>query len=57
MTQIPGVLAQKVGNLYANRTWIEYGFRQIKSKLGWADSDSRNIHTLKKGGKLFVVLT
>jgi hypothetical protein len=24
MTQIPGVLAKKVGNLYENRTWIEY---------------------------------
>jgi len=38
MTEIPGVLAKKVGNLYGNRTWIEYGFRQSKSELGWADS-------------------
>ena len=37
MTQIPGVLAKEVGNLYGNRTWIEYGFRQSKSELGWAD--------------------
>ena len=37
MTQIPGVLAKEVGNLYGNRTWMEYGFRQSKSELGWAD--------------------
>ena len=37
MTEIPGVLAKEVGNLYGNRTWIEYGFRQSKSELGWAD--------------------
>ena len=37
MTQIPGVLAKEVGNLYGNRTWSEYGFRQSKSELGWAD--------------------
>jgi hypothetical protein len=23
--------------LYGNKTWIEYGFRQSKSELGWAD--------------------
>jgi SRSO17 transposase len=34
MTQIPGILAQEVGNLYGKRTWIEYGFRQSKSELG-----------------------
>ena len=28
MTQIPGVLAKEVGNLYGNRTWIEYNLRQ-----------------------------
>jgi SRSO17 transposase len=37
MTQIPGVLAKEVGNLYGNRTCSEYGFRQSKSELGWAD--------------------
>jgi SRSO17 transposase len=37
MTEIPGVVAKEVGNLYGNRTWIEYGFRQSKSELGWAD--------------------
>lgn len=26
-----------VGNLYGLRTWIEYGFKQCKDKLGWTD--------------------
>ncbi len=26
-----------IGNLYGLRTWIEYGFKQCKDKLGWAD--------------------
>jgi len=34
---LPGVLAKEVGNLYGNRTWVEYGFRQSKSELGLAD--------------------
>ena len=25
------------GNLYGLRTWIEYGFKQCKDQLGWAD--------------------
>jgi len=37
MTPIPGVLPKEVGNLYGNRTWMEYGFRQSKSELEWAD--------------------
>jgi SRSO17 transposase len=37
MTEIPRVVAKEVGNLFGNRTWIEYGFRQSKSELGWAD--------------------
>ena len=37
MTNLPGDLRQEVGNLYGLRTWIEYGFKQIKNELGWAD--------------------
>lgn len=29
--------AQFIGNLYGLRTWIEYGFKQCKNELGWAD--------------------
>lgn len=37
MTNLPGDLRHEVGNLYGLRTWIEYGFKQIKNELGWAD--------------------
>lgn len=37
MTKIPGVKYSQVGNLYGLRTWVEYGFKQSKNELGWAD--------------------
>jgi SRSO17 transposase len=37
MTDLAGELRERVGNLYGLRTWIEYGFKQIKNELGWAD--------------------
>lgn len=27
----------EVGDLYGLRTWVEYGIKQSKSELGWAD--------------------
>jgi len=36
MTNLPGEI-QSVGNIYGLRTWIEYGFKQVKDELGWAD--------------------
>ena len=40
MTNIKGSPTEqkkKIGNLYGQRTWIEYGFRQCKQELGWTD--------------------
>ena len=37
MTNLSGDLRHELGNLYGLRTWIEYGFKQIKNELGWAD--------------------
>lgn len=37
MTNLTGNLRQRLGNLYGLRTWIEYGFKQAKNELGWAD--------------------
>jgi hypothetical protein len=37
MTNLEGEIPKEVGNLYGLRTWIEYGFKQIKNELGWAD--------------------
>lgn len=37
MTKIPQVKYNEVGNIYKIRAWVEYGFKQSKSELGWAD--------------------
>ncbi len=37
MTNLPGDIQKSVGNTYGLRTWIEYGFKQVKDELGWAD--------------------
>jgi SRSO17 transposase len=37
MTNLPGQIRQSVGNTFGLRTGIEYGFKQAKDDLGWAD--------------------
>jgi SRSO17 transposase len=37
MTKVPGIKYKEVGNLYGLRTWVEYGLKQSKNELGWAD--------------------
>jgi len=37
MTRIPEIKYKEVGKIYGIREWIEYGFKQCKSELGWAD--------------------
>jgi SRSO17 transposase len=37
MTNLPGKIEHSVGNTFGLRTWIEYGFKQAKDELGWAD--------------------
>lgn len=36
MTDVPSNLL-RLPLLYSLRNWIEYGFKQVKSELGWAD--------------------
>jgi SRSO17 transposase len=37
MTQVPDIKYHQVGNLYGLRNWVEYGLKQSKNELGWAD--------------------
>lgn len=37
MTQIGGLNYHQVGNYYGLRNWVEYGLKQSKNELGWAD--------------------
>jgi hypothetical protein len=36
-TNLPGKIQLIVAQLYSLITWIEYGFKQVKDELGWAD--------------------
>lgn len=37
MSKYPEITPRDVGNFYGLRTWIEYGLKQSKNELGWAD--------------------
>jgi len=37
MTKITRIKYNQVGNLYGLRNWVEYGLKQSKNELGWAD--------------------
>lgn len=37
MTPVPGIKYKEVGNFYGLRNWVEYGLKQSKNELGWAD--------------------
>ena len=37
MSHIPRAKYKEIGNLYGLRTWVEYGLKQSKNELGWAD--------------------
>jgi SRSO17 transposase len=37
MTKVPRINYKEVGNLYGLRNWVEYGLKQSKNELGWAD--------------------
>lgn len=37
MSKYPNITPREVGNFYGLRTWVEYGLKQSKNELGWAD--------------------
>ena len=37
MTNLPKSWQLHLGKCYSLRGWIEYGFKQVKNELGWAD--------------------
>jgi SRSO17 transposase len=48
MTKVPGVKYKEVGNLYGLRNWVEYGLKQSKNELGWADFRVTNYAQIQK---------
>jgi hypothetical protein len=52
MTNQPGKSERTVGNTFGLRTWIEYGLKQAKDDLGWADYRLTEYATIERWGEL-----
>jgi SRSO17 transposase len=48
MTNIQSKIQQVLGQLYSLRNWIEYGFKQVKNQLGWADFRLTDYHSIER---------
>ncbi len=44
----PAVKLSEIGNSYGFRTWIEYGLKQAKDVLGWADFRMTSYQQIEK---------
>lgn len=51
-TNLPGKIERMVGNTFGLRTWIEYGFKQAKDELGWADYRLTDAHSIARWWEL-----
>lgn len=52
MTNLPGDIISSVGSQYTLRTWIEYGFKQVKNELGWHDYRLTDYHSIERWWEL-----
>ena len=50
MTHLENITYKQVGDLYGCRNWVEYGLKQSKNELGWADFREPTMPNLKSGG-------
>ena len=48
MSKFPNITPREVGNFYGLRTWVEYGLKQSKNELGWADFRLTNYPPIEK---------
>lgn len=52
MVGAPELKLEEIGNSYGFRTWIEYGFKQAKDALGWADFRMTHYEQIEKWWEL-----
>jgi SRSO17 transposase len=52
MVCAPAVALSEIGNHYGFRTWIEYGLKQAKDTLGWADFRMTGYEQIEKWWEL-----
>jgi hypothetical protein len=43
-----------VGDLYGLKNWVEYGFKQSKSELGWADCRMTDYAAIEKWWEIVI---
>lgn len=48
MVAAPAIKLNEIGNSYGCRTWIEYGLKQAKDALGWADFRMTHYEQIEK---------
>lgn len=48
MMNLLGNIQIKLAQLYSLRNWIEYGFKQVKNELGWADFRLTNYTSIER---------
>ncbi|WP_413470333.1 IS701 family transposase [[Phormidium] sp. LEGE 05292] len=48
MSKYPDITPREVGNYYGLRTWVEYGLKQSKDELGWADFRVTNYRQIER---------
>jgi len=48
MVAAPAIKLSEIGNSYGFRTWIEYGLKQAKDALGWADFRMTHYEQIEK---------
>ena len=48
----PAIKLEEIGNAYGFRTWIEYGLKQAKDVLGWADFRMTHYEQIEKWWEL-----
>lgn len=52
MTNLEGGILLSVATQYSLRTWIEYGFRQVKQELGWHDDRLTDDNSIERWWEL-----
>jgi len=52
MTNLSVDLELNIAQVYSLRNWIEYGFKQVKNELGWADFRLTNYASIERWWEL-----
>ena len=48
MSNAPAIKLDEIGDAYGERTWVEYGLKQSKDGLGWADFRVTNYKQIER---------